>query len=156
MTKCQIYPKHRLYFNNLWRSPMCLQRTASQRREMQCSLCSIPVGGPGGNPRGTSVMSSWALTGGAGVSRWPSSSCCGLPIRGEGDKLGVLPMERLSLKTRTLVPQHRWPRGAWRQPASQGVTASRFASRSQHGGRPGATPMLPAMHASKGSCNENK
>lgn len=146
VTKYQMYPKHHLYFNNLWCFPMCLQRMASQRQEMQCSLCSIAVGVPGGNSRGTSVMSSWALSWGAGASCWPSSSCCGLPIRGEGDKLGVLPVERLSQMTRTRGPQHRWPQGAWRQPLSQGTTESSFASRAQCGGRPWATPCcLPRM-----------
>lgn len=88
VTKYQMYPKHHLYFNNLWCFPMCLQRMASQRQEMQCSLCSIPVGG---NPRGTSVMSSWLWVEEQAHPAGPAAAAVASPSEGKGTSWACSP-----------------------------------------------------------------
>lgn len=86
----------------------------------------------------------------------PKEQLLCLPVSAKGEKLGVLSMERVSLTSCTLVPEHRWPQGAWRPPPLQAVRETSIASRAQHGEGPRATLPCCLSHLPKASCNENK
>lgn len=132
----------------------CQLRTRNAIR----SLCNIPVCGPDGKTWENFYA---VVLGFDSRSRSflchcsPSSSFCGCSLSVPREKGCVLSTERVSLACCTLVPQHRWPQGAWQLPPL-GNHRKQLCLKSSAWRRAQSNLSCCLSHLSEGSCNENK
>lgn len=113
--------------------------------------------GPDGKPGGMSMLSCWVLTWEVGFSTchcFSGSSFC-VSLSAKGEKLCLLCIGRVSLTCCMLVPEHRWPQGAWQLPPL-GNHRKQLCLKSLAWQRAQSNLSCCLSHLSGGSYNENK